>query len=162
MSTIKQWIDDLALLPELNQASWQPFRHSSETTTLERSQLNAALADTGTVTGWITETSRVVELTDEVIELKNLPLAGEWFSGNNHWVLSQLPRGKWQLTHHQLQPCNADDANCLGQAVTHLHANSNEHSLLYWKLWQDTDFGPQAGIALLAAIDNTHNLEVYS
>jgi hypothetical protein len=167
MSQVQQWINDLALLPDLTPAiqRWQPFLHSCTARVLNRDQLPSALAELGAISGWITETSRVTELENQPVELQSLPLAGEFFNradhGTNHWQLTQLPRGQWQLTHHQLQACPAEQANCLAQPVTHLHAKKDNTQLSYWKLWSasEPDSAPNATAALLMAIESTPRKE---
>jgi|TARA_R110002167_G_scaffold366254_1_gene594017 hypothetical protein len=167
MSQVQQWINDLALLPDLTPAiqRWQPFLHSCTASVFSREQLPEALKALGAVSGWLTETSRVTELESQPVELQSLPLAGEFFNSaqqhTNHWQLTQLPRGQWQLTHHQLQACPAEQANCLAQPVTHLHAHKDNTQLSYWKLWStsEQDAAPSARIALLMAIESTPSKE---
>jgi hypothetical protein len=167
MSQVQQWINDLALLPDLTPAiqRWQPFLHSCTASVFSREQLPDALKALGAVSGWLTETSRVIELESQSIELQSLPLAGEFFNGTehgtNHWQLTQLPRGQWQLTHHQLQRCKAEQANCLAQPVSQLHAKKDNTQLSYWKLWSasEQDPAPSATAALLMAIESTPSKE---
>lgn len=155
--SINQWLNDLALLPDIDIQQWQTFLHSSETQTLGKAELEAALVELGSVSGWLTETSRVIELENQTIKLQHLPLEGEFFSEDKnthkHWQLTQLPREKWQLTRHEMQPSPANQANCLAQPVTHLHASDKNKRLKYWKLWTaDKKRAPEANIALLTAI----------
>lgn len=151
--SIQQWLNDLALLPDIKIQQWQTFQYSSESRILGKSELAATLAELGDVSGWLTETSRVMELENQPIQLQHQPLEGEFFSGDQHWQLTQLPRGKWQLTRHQLTLCSADQADCLAQPVTHLHATDKNKCLKYWKLWTaNQDRAPEANIALLTAI----------
>lgn len=156
MNDINQWLADLALLPDVAIEQWQPFRYSHDSLTCSQSDLPGVLRDLGEVGGWLTETGRVVHLCNASIELENLPLAGEFFRGNDLWQFTQLPRGRWQLNHYQLQPCPAGEANCLGESVGHLQTGQRNGRLRYWKLWEaDSDNAPHCRIALLAAIEET-------
>jgi|GEM_PF-5326791 len=167
MSQVQQWVNDLALLPDLTPTIqlWQPFLHNCTASTLSLEQLPEVLSKLGDVSGWMTETSRVVELDMQSIELESLPLAGEFFNRTdhctNHWQLAQLPRGQWQLTYHQLQACPAEQANCLAQPVSHLHTSKDDTQLSYWKLWSasEPDSAPSATAALLMAIESTPRKE---
>lgn len=156
MSIINQWLADLARLPDLGVDEWQACQHSHSSQTCSQADLAAMLRDLGEVSGWLTETGRVVQLREEIIALENLPLAGELFRGQDHWQLTQLPRGQWQLTHHRLQPCAADLANCLAERVSHLLAGQRNGYLHYRKLWMPAaDGAPENRLALLTAIEES-------
>jgi hypothetical protein len=153
MSHINQWLSDLALLPDVNINHWQAFQHRHESFTYIAVDLPAVLRDLGEVSGWLTETSRVVSLHASGIELQNLPLAGEFYQGQHFWQLTQLPRGRWQLNSYRLTTCAATEATCLGESVEHLQAGSRNGRLRYWRLWEpDQDNAPHCRIALLADI----------
>lgn len=156
MSIINQWLADLARLPDVGIDQWQACQHSHSSQPCSQADLSVMLRDLGEVSGWLTETGRVVQLREETIALGNLPLSGELFRGHDHWQLTQLPRGQWQLTHHRLQPCAADTANCLAERVSHLLAGKRAGRLHYWKLWMpDADGAPESRIALLTAIEES-------
>ncbi len=155
MSLIHQWLADLALLPDINSLEkWQPFHYARHSRLVSAADLSSVLHELGAVTGWLTETSRVLSVQNECIVFEHLPLAGEFFNGENHWQLSHLSRGQWELTHYQLQPCSALEANCLGEPVTHLHHAQPSGRLSYWKLWEpDSQQAPHCRVALLKAIE---------
>lgn len=154
MNDIKHWLEDLALLPDLAIEQWQPFQLQYESLTCGAADLPGVLRDLGEVSGWLTETSRVALLRDSRVELQNLPLAGEFFQGQRHWQLTQLPRGRWQLHQYRLTPCSADQATCLGESVVQLQAGERTGRLRYWRLWEkDQDQAPHCRTALLAAIE---------
>lgn len=156
MSNIKQWLADLARLPDVGIEQWQACQHSQSSQMCSQADLPVLLRDLGELSGWLTETGRVVQLREAIIALDNLPLAGELFRGHDHWQLTQLPRGQWQLNHHRLQPCAADAANCLAERVSHLLAAPREGRLHYWKLWTpDADGAPESRVALLTAIEES-------
>lgn len=154
MSNINQWLADLARLPDVGIEQWQACQHSQTSQTCGQADLGVHLRDLGEVSGWLTETGRVIQLREAIITLDNLPLAAELFRGHDHWQLTQLPRGQWQLSHHRLQPCATDTANCLAERVSHLLAGQREGHLHYWKLWMpNADGAPESRIALLTAIE---------
>lgn len=158
MSTISQWLTDLARLPDAEADQWQACQHNQTSKTCNQTDLAMHLRELGKVSGWLTETGRVVKLHEEIIALENLPLAGEFFSAQDHWQLTQLPRGQWQITHHTLQPCAAEAANCLAERVSHLLAGQRSGYLHYWKLWVPAaDGAPENRIALLAAIEESRS-----
>ena len=154
MSRIAQWLQDLALLPGIQPQNWQPFQYRHESLECGAADLPAVLRDLGEVTGWLTETGRVITLDKQFIELENLPLAGEGYRDNQHWQLTQLPRGRWQLHTHTLTPCPANQATHLGEPVQHLLSGGRNGRLRYWKLWSADDTGaPHSRIALLADLE---------
>ncbi len=162
MSTIQDWVADLQRMPTLSDdrfAHWQPFRHACACRTLDAETLSEALRQLGPVSGWLSETGRIVELERQSVEPIQRPLAGEFFRDGHHWQLSAHPRGRWLLHHHTMSPCPADQATHLGERVTHLLAAPRRGWLEYWRLWApdcepDTrhDPGPTCRIALLTAI----------
>lgn len=153
MNHINQWLADLALLSDVNIDHWQAFQHRHDSLTCTAVDLAAVLRDLGEVSGWLTETSRVISLHDSHVELQNLPLAGEFYQGQQFWQLTQLPRGRWQLNSYRLTPCAATEATCLGESVEHLQAGNRYGRLRYWRLWEpDQDNAPHCRIALLAEI----------
>ena len=130
--------------------------NAASSLTCQQADLAAQLTALGQVSGWLTETGRVVHLHEDTISLQNLPLAGEFFRADTHWQLTQLPRGQWQLTQHTLQPCPAEAANCLAERVSHLLAGNRSGQLHYWKLWlPGSDGAPENPIALLTAIEES-------
>lgn len=157
MSIINQWLADLARLPDVGIEQWKPFQHSHSSQICGHADLAATLRNLGAVSGWLTETGRVVQLREQPIALENLPLAGELFRGDDHWQLTQLPRNQWQLTHHRLQRGTADAANCLAERISHLVTGQRNGQLHYWKLWTPAaDGAPENRIALLTAIEERH------
>jgi len=153
MSHINQWLADLALLPDVNIDHWQAFQHRHESLTCTAVDLSAVLLDLGEVSGWLTETSRVVSLHASRIELQNLPLAGEFYQGQHFWQLTQLPRGRWQLNSYRLTSCAATEATCLGESFEHLQVGSRNGRLRYLRLWEpDQDNAPHCRVALLVDI----------
>ena len=157
MSSIRQWLADLALMPDINIRDWASFQYAYDSVTSTASDLPVRLAEMGEVSGWLSETSRIVTLHNTRVELVNLPLAGEFYRGDLYWQLSRLPRGQWQLHQHRLTPCEADEATHLGEPVEHLQAGRNKGRLRYWRLWEpDQDQAPQCRIALLADLQETH------
>ncbi|MDY0073568.1 MAG: hypothetical protein RBR77_13090 [Thauera sp.] len=157
MSAIQQWLADLALMPDLDIRDWASFRYAYDSVTCTARDLPARLAELGKVSGWLSETSRVVTLHNAPIALENLPLAGEFYRDDLHWQLSCLPRGQWQLHRHRLTPCATAEATHLGEPVEHLQAGHSKGRLRYWRLWEaDQDQAPQCRIAVLADIQETH------
>ena len=159
MSFIRQWLADLALMPDIDTSDWATFSYACDSVTCTASDLPARLAEMGEVSGWLSETSRIVTLHNSRVELENLPLAGEFYRGELYWQLGRLPRGLWQVHQHRLTPCEAAQATHLGEPVEHLHAGHSKGRLRYWKLWEtdpDQDQAPQCRIALLADIRETH------
>lgn len=154
MSEITQWLADLALLPEMNMARWQPFRHQCDSRRCNSADLPTLLAELGEVSGWLSETGRVRELRQQPVTVDGLPLAGEFFRDDSHWQLQHLGRGLWELTHHQLHPCTADEASHLGELVRQQHADRRAR-LNYWRLWTRAEAGglPQCELAVLADIE---------
>ena len=158
MNVITSWLDDLARLPGVEARRWQPLRHTHASTMLDATELGRALAALGPISGWLTEPARVRELHHEPIALVQRPLAGEFFapaaSGRQRtWQLASLPRDRWSLASHELETCDAHEADTLGEPVSHLHAQESGRRLEYWRLWQpDGEGAPECRIALLAAI----------
>ncbi len=162
MSMIENWLADLVLLPEVDTARWRPLRHHQASRTLEAGALQEALAGLGPVTGWVTEPARVTQLDRQILALVQKPLSGEFCQpgpdgGQRVWQLTCLPRGQWSLTEHQLAPCDAADANALGEAVSYLHADDSSIRLHYLRLWHADDEGaPACTQAVLAGIGGNH------
>lgn len=155
---IARWLTDLALLPEINAQDWKPFSCEYTSTALSADELAASLAALGPVTGWVTETGRVRRLQDEAIALDGFALDGEFFHGADHWQLSRLPRDRWLLHRHRLQPCAASEATHLGQPVTHLLAGQPSARLRYWRLWTaGPDNAPHCPLAVLAGIEDARS-----
>lgn len=162
MRTLQTWLADLSRMPTLQEGDreyWQPFRHTCTSRTLGADELADTLRQIGPVSGWLIETGRVVELEQQTIELLHMPLAGEFFRGDQHWQLSAHPRGCWLLHHHTLNPCSAEEATHLADKVEHLLASPRRGRLVYWRLWApetepdtNADLGPTCRIALLTAI----------
>lgn len=162
MSILQNWLADLSRMPALQEGdfeNWQPFRHACTSRTLSAPDLDEALRQLGPVSGWLTETGRIVELERQTIEPIHRPLAGEFFRDGDHWQLSAHPRGRWLLHHHTLAPCPAEEATHLGERVTHLLAAPRRGWLEYWRLWapevesdNNHDLDPACRIALLTAI----------
>lgn len=151
---IAQWLADLALLPETDAEHWQPFRHTLAEQRLDIDTLSTHLAALGPVSGWLTETGRVVQLRQQVIDLHNHPLEGEFFANSRHWQLVHHGRGQWRLYEHQLQTCPAAEATHLGEPVSHLLAGTPGARLRYWRLWTaGVDRAPHCSLAVLAAIE---------
>lgn len=160
MNPIAHWQADLARLPGIEMEHWHSFEHQSQRQELGEAQLGDALRSVGEISGWLSEPSRVLELRRQAIELQQLPLAGEFFrnqDGALHcWQLHHHARGQWALTHHRIAACPAEQANCLGQRTTQLHARTATQRLAYWRLWRAdaADHGaPHAFAALLCAIE---------
>lgn len=155
MSEIKQWLADLALLPEIDIGRWQAFRHQGECRELDAAALPAALRELGAVSGWLCETGRVLALREEIPALQGMALGGEFYRDDSCWQLRQLPRGRWQLQRHQLSPCAADQATHLGERVSQRTvAGGRAH---YWRLWAaDADRLPQCTLAVLTRIEEEH------
>jgi hypothetical protein len=153
MSNVEQWISDLALLPDIDMRNWQSFQHTHECRLLEQSELASQLQALGAVTGWIEETGAVHTLRQQNITLNGLPLSAEFYRDSSHWQLRQLPRGQWQLHHHQLTACQPASASHLGERVQQLLAAPGQGTLHYWRLWQaDTENAPHCRIALLTEL----------
>lgn len=162
MSAIENWLADLQRTPAPNgneRDDWLPFRHTCTTRALSADDLANVLRELGPVSGWITETGRVVQLEQQFIELVHRPLAGEFFRESDHWQLNAHPRGRWLLHHHELSACSPAEATHLGEKVEHLMAAPKRGWLEYRRLWApgvdpDThhDLGPVCRIALLTAI----------
>lgn len=156
--SIARWLSDLALLPEVDAQDWKPFACDYACTTLGIEELADALAALGPVTGWLTETGRVRRLQDEAIALDGFALEGEFFRDTDHWQLSRLPRDRWQLHRHRLQPCAAAEATHLGQPVTHLLTGQPGATLRYWRLWTaGPDNAPHCSLAVLAGIEDSRS-----
>lgn len=155
MSEITQWLADLALLPETAIERWQAFRHQHDHQQCDAAGLPALLAALGEVSGWLSETGRVRELRQQPVEADGLPLAGEFFRGDSHWQLQHLGRGRWELHHHQLHPCAADEASHLGERISQRHADGGAR-LNYWRLWakDEADGLPQCQLAVLFSIED--------
>lgn len=161
MSTPASWLNDLALLPDLDPQQWQPMNHQHDSQRLSDAQLAPVLAALGPVSGWLCEPATITELRQQPVVLKQHPLAAELFAqaGDDPqpircWQLSHHGRDQWQLDSHSLQPCDAEQANCLGEHARHRHARRASAHLGYWRLWQaDADGAPHCAIALLHAID---------
>lgn len=155
---ISRWLNDLALLPQINAEDWQAFTCEYACTTLRTDELADALTALGPVTGWLTETGSVRRLQDEVIALAGFALEGEFFRDNQHWQLSRLPRDRWQLHQHRLQACAANQATHLGQPVTHLLVGQPGARLRYWRLWTaGPDNTPNCALAVLAGIEDSRS-----
>lgn len=159
MTSVATWLEDLALLPDIDLKNWKSFRHEHRSRSLEGADVATALSDLGPVSGWLSEPSAVSELHDQVPTPTQRPLAGEFFAsmeGGGHccWLLGYHGRGRWQLDEHTLLPCAAADANCLGQQMRLRHADRPGAHLVYWKLWQgDAEQAPYSSTALLCAIE---------
>lgn len=160
MTTPSAWLNNLALLPDIDMQHWKLFKHEHHSQCLQQDTLAPTLSALGKVSGWLSEPSAITELRNQPITPSQLPLKGEFFSHGQSgeslqcWQLSHLGRGMWQLDSHVLQPCAADQANCLGERVQQLHANRVNAYLGYWRLWHpDVDQAPQCAIALLCTID---------
>lgn len=163
MSMYTNWLNDLALLPDIHLSHWQPLQHQRQSTTLQADQLAQALATLGPVSGWLLEPSAVTQLDQQVLDGKHYPVSAELFTAPDAdglqrcWQLTHLGRGQWQLHSHQIHPVPADQANCLGQRVQQRHVHAAATRLLYWKLWHaDPDSrAPQCTTAVLAAIEGS-------
>ena len=157
-SNIAQWQQDLALLPDMEMSEWQPFLHSCSSQQLDRDQLVSALTALGNVSGWLQESGQTLTLRQQSIQPGNALLAGELFAGNDYWLITRLPRDRWQLHHHRLLPVAASEANSLGQATRQLLSGRQPGQLCYWKLWKadlEQENAPVCRIALLTAIEET-------
>ncbi|KAI5911981.1 hypothetical protein PA01_00100 [Azoarcus sp. PA01] len=156
--TISRWLSDLALLPDIDVEAWQPFIYDHTCVLLQAGELADALAALGPVTGWLTEAGCVRRLHDETIALTGFALDGEFFRDTVHWQLSRLPRGRWQLNAHRVQPCSAADATHLGEPTSHLLAGRPGARLQYWRLWTaGPDNAPHCPLAVLAGIEDSRS-----
>ena len=63
-------------------------------------------------------------------------LDGEWQQAEQHYSLTHLGLGQWQLTTTQLQECKADEADCVVETVYQNRVGEGKGQLVYKKLWQ--------------------------
>jgi len=137
MSVIKQWLTDIALLPDFDVKQMRPFKISQHSQSLGKDELAQALKALGSVSGWLQETSRVVQLNQSEIIVQGVPMAGEWCAGSEHWVLEYVGLSTWSLHRSTLIQSAPEDATHLGQRVTQRMVGAkSRQSLAYWRLWE--------------------------
>ena len=156
MSDLKQWLADLALLPDTDIAQWQPvhYRHSVEH--YQRDGLGEMLAALGCVSGWLQTSGQVSWLDNEVMQLHEgaPPLAAELFRGDTCWQLQALPRGRWQLDIHVALP-EATAPTHLARTVRQLSVQPGQR-LVYWQVWgHSTEGAPECHTAVLRHFEET-------
>ena len=151
---ITTWLVDQQRLPDGSTTRWKPLRMTRHTTPCSAQTLPDALAALGPVTGWLLGSDGLRLLRGEAVTEVSRWLAGELFRDHDSWVLSRQPRDQWTLTHIQLAPATADEADTLGEAVTQLADHADCERLHYWRLWQpDADGLPVCNAAVLRELD---------
>lgn len=162
MSIFQSWLDDLARMPGIDVDRWTTFRHAHSATSLQAGELDEALAALGPVSGWLVEPSAVRELQAQAVSLQQRPLSAEFFrrapdGAVQSWQLAYVPGQGWSLDAHMLEPCAADDANCLAEPAWQLHAHRPGTRLAYWRLWKpDPSGAPACSIALLCDLQESN------
>jgi hypothetical protein len=156
MSNPKQWLADLAMLPDTDAAQWRPVCYQHTVEYHQQEGLGDMLTAIGSVSGWWQTGGQVGWLNKEVMQLREgaLPLAAEFFRNDTCWQLQALPRGRWQLDIHVALP-EADAPTHLARTVRQLSVRLDQR-LMYWQLWGQSTMGvPECHAAVLRAFEET-------
>jgi hypothetical protein len=157
MNNVKNWLADLAVLPEVNVArSWLPVRSAHQCESLTLDKLMHTLQTLGPVSGWLQTAGEVVWLNEQQVQLAahTPPLAAELFAGDTCWQLSSLPRGRWQLDRHDVN-LDEQEPTHLARVVRHLAVQPGRQ-LMYWQLWQaGEDNAPSCSAAVLRSFEES-------
>ncbi len=151
MTMIKQWMTDLALLPNFDVNRLQPCQITYTQHIFSYTELMAYLAKIGVLTGWLQESSCVQSLQNQVITTSTHPIMGEFYQENTHWCLEYVGAQKWQMHEFVHQACDAENATYLAEAVYHNFVHSpDRQQLKYLRLWEKTSEVNLAPVARLA------------
>ncbi|MCB1657858.1 MAG: hypothetical protein KDI39_06480 [Pseudomonadales bacterium] len=154
MTHIKEWLTDLALLPETHLENFQPCCIKATSVTLSEKDVDRKLKHLGKVTGWLQETGRVITLDKQSISCDSFPMSGEFCAEHIHYILKYIGRNEWQLDTFVYQACQASEASHLAEKIQHRMVGAkNKKSLMYWRLWEaesELSPAPVVRIALFA------------
>ena len=141
MKRIEQLIQDLQGIAALPKEAYASAKVETKTEILDADALKTFLAQCHHVNGWVQSPSKIHELIQADIPSTVVILDGEWQQAEQHYSLTHLGLGQWQLTTTQLQDCKAqdckaDEVNCVVETVYQNRVGKGKGQLVYKKLWQ--------------------------
>lgn len=136
MKPMEQLIKDLQGIAALPKEAYASAKVETKTEILDAAALKPFLAQCHQVNGWVQGPSKIHELIHADIPSTVVILDGEWQQAEQHYSLTHLGLGQWQLTTTQLQECKADEADCVVETVYQNRVGKGKGQLVYKKLWQ--------------------------
>lgn len=137
MTHVKQWMADLALLPNFDISRLKPCQLSLTQYTLSYPELIVYLTNIGEVTGWLQQSGCVQRLQDQIISPENRLIMGEFCQKNKHWCVEYIGSQQWQLYEFTCQASGADHATHVAEEICHNLVNSKDYQQLkYWRFWE--------------------------
>lgn len=151
MNNIKQWMTDLALLPNFDIGRLKPYQLSCTQYTLSYAELIVYLTKIGEVTGWLQQSSCVQRLKNQSITPESHLIMGEFCQKDKHWCVEYIGAQQWQLHEFTCQASDTDRATHVAEEICHNLVDSSEHQQLkYWRFWEKTSDSNPAPVARVA------------